>query len=326
MNIKSYVFLVMVCSELACFGMQNNVTQAELDDAAGKGDDAAVKLLIDGDANINADLDRALTFAAANGHDSTVTLLIERGAVNAYYYDLGLCWAAQNGHDSTVALLIERGANVDAGTYCALRTAIEKGHSSIVKLLLRKIPDATVLDNETCNKVVKFLALNPNPPPTIINVDVPRHPSFWQTKTFLWGTAATIFGCVIKMIYESSAIRHMEHFIANKENWMNWGLELTFQELSAMPLKELIGLLAPNISQRYDEMQFESGLMDGDDFLRDTKKEKLLLERYIAQSKGWRRNFFTFSYLEEAEKSLKRITFIREAFINWQESFFSAQS
>ncbi|KAH7228472.1 uncharacterized protein BKA55DRAFT_483902, partial [Fusarium redolens] len=82
---------------------------------------AAVKLLLDKDAKIEAkDSEHGqtpLSWAAREGHEAVVKLLLEEGADIEAKDDFGstpLSCAAKNGRDAVVKLLLEKGANIEA--------------------------------------------------------------------------------------------------------------------------------------------------------------------------------------------------------------------
>ncbi|MEW6298901.1 MAG: ankyrin repeat domain-containing protein [Thermodesulfobacteriota bacterium] len=90
---------------------------AQLIEAAGMGDTAAVRALLDQHVDVNTKNEvfghTALIVAARQGYADTVRLLIERGAdVNAQdkYGTTALQWAEKNGHKDVVRLLKEAGA------------------------------------------------------------------------------------------------------------------------------------------------------------------------------------------------------------------------
>src|SRR5215213_9735886 len=92
----------------------------ELTHAAGTGDAATVKALLDSGVNLNAqdkDGSTPLIQAAWQGHAEIVRLLLSRGAnVNLKSKDGGtaLLWASFEGHTEIVSILLERGADANA--------------------------------------------------------------------------------------------------------------------------------------------------------------------------------------------------------------------
>ncbi len=105
--------------------------------AAGNGDIAAVRKLLDNGYNINtADEDdsTALSAAAGEGFEEIVSLLIEMNAdINS---GEPLTKAAGNKHPDIVKLLIRSGADVNIHNSSPLRSAVMSGNSDIVRILL----------------------------------------------------------------------------------------------------------------------------------------------------------------------------------------------
>jgi len=104
----------------------------------------AVKLLLDGGADVNAQggyYGNALQAASSNGKEAVVKLLLDTGAdVNAQGGEYGnaLQAALAGGNEAVVKLLLDAGADVNAqgGFYGnALQAASYRGHEAVVKLL-----------------------------------------------------------------------------------------------------------------------------------------------------------------------------------------------
>ena len=129
------------------------LVQPTLLEAASRGDESAVRLLLDRGARIDGTSYGSTTplgKAAGGGHESTVRLLLDRGA------DVdGSGWlrvhtplenAAEGGYESTVRLLLDRGADVNGSGWPWFHTplgkAAERGHESTVRLLLDRGADA----------------------------------------------------------------------------------------------------------------------------------------------------------------------------------------
>jgi Cdc6-like AAA superfamily ATPase len=111
------------------------------------GHDAVVQLLLDEDANVNAqggDHGNALQAASVGGHTQVVKMLLEAGAeVNAQGGDYGnaLQAASVGGHTQVVKMLLEAGAEVNAQSRFhsnALQAALSRGHKQVVEILLNK--------------------------------------------------------------------------------------------------------------------------------------------------------------------------------------------
>lgn len=119
--------------------------------AAGGGHLAAMELLVDKGANVNAGPAlvqgrTALQAAASGGHLDAVKLLLDKGAdINAEPAEnqgrTALQAAVEFGHLDVIQLLLDRGANVNAKPASqqgrtALQAAAEGGHLDAMKLLL----------------------------------------------------------------------------------------------------------------------------------------------------------------------------------------------
>jgi ankyrin repeat protein len=118
--------------------------------ASAEGHEAAVKLLLDKSADVNAQgrfYGNALQAASTNGHEAVVKLLLDKGAdvnVQGRPYGNVLQAASASGYEVVVKLLLDKGADVNAqgGFYGnALQAASTKGHEAVVKLLLDKGAD-----------------------------------------------------------------------------------------------------------------------------------------------------------------------------------------
>ena len=88
-------------------------------DAASKGQEAVVRLLLDRGANIeakNEDGHFSLINAIASGHKEALRLLDNGANIEAKNRigNTSLIMAAWNGHDRVVCLLLEKGAKIDA--------------------------------------------------------------------------------------------------------------------------------------------------------------------------------------------------------------------
>lgn len=114
----------------------------ELRRAAGAGDVARVKELLDKGTDVNAANSyggTALAFACDRGHTEVVKLLLERGAnpntQDTFYKLSPVAWAAQRGYVEIVKLLLDRGAAPDPQI---LMTGIYGEQPAIVKLMLER--------------------------------------------------------------------------------------------------------------------------------------------------------------------------------------------
>ena len=128
--------------------------------AAGAGDIAAIKRLIDGGASPNAKDQKgrsALLAAAAGGHDASAAALLRRGAnVNAADSrgKTLLMGAADAGNEAVTKLLLRHGATVDTldgRGQTALTWAAWRGHGGVVDALLAvgAKPDLRGSDGDT---------------------------------------------------------------------------------------------------------------------------------------------------------------------------------
>ncbi|KAI0546418.1 ankyrin repeat-containing domain protein [Xylaria curta] len=123
--------------------------------AAEQGNEAAVKLLLGRDVNVNGPNRRgrtALMRASLRGHDSVIELLLDHNA-NVDASDrsgwTALMWAAKRRHESIVKLLLDHDANInisDKMGRTALIYAAKKGQESIVKILLDHDANVNVKD------------------------------------------------------------------------------------------------------------------------------------------------------------------------------------
>lgn len=127
------------------------VTAAEIHEAAGKGDLAAVKAILKKDPGaVNAssgDGGTALHYAADGGHLDVVSFLLRNGA-EADARNAGdqtaLLYAAYKGHEKIVELLIKQGAAFnyqDTRGRTPLHFAAREGRPEVVELLLSKGAD-----------------------------------------------------------------------------------------------------------------------------------------------------------------------------------------
>ena len=110
--------------------------------AAGAGDVAKVKELLDAGVDVNAANTyggTALAFACDRGQTEVVNLLLERGAdVNAkdrFYGATPLSWAVERGHVEIVRALLAKGATGEAE---ALASGAMSGQAGVVKLILER--------------------------------------------------------------------------------------------------------------------------------------------------------------------------------------------
>ncbi|PMB63909.1 Serine/threonine-protein phosphatase 6 regulatory ankyrin repeat subunit C [Beauveria bassiana] len=114
--------------------------------AAGEGQDAIVKLLLEEGADIDAkdkDGRTPLSWAAEQGHEDVVKILLDNSAdadPRDYSGRTPLSWAAAAGRTSAFALLLDSGnANADSpdnNGRTPLSYAAERGHEAIVHRLL----------------------------------------------------------------------------------------------------------------------------------------------------------------------------------------------
>lgn len=114
----------------------------ELFTAARKGDDAAVKALLEKGVDANAKWrydTTALFFAADRGHTEVVKVLLEHGAkVNVkdtYYGMTPLNRAAGKGHVAVVKMLLDKGAE---GKESALLAGVSANNKDLVEAVLEK--------------------------------------------------------------------------------------------------------------------------------------------------------------------------------------------
>ncbi|MCA1567480.1 MAG: ankyrin repeat domain-containing protein [Acidobacteria bacterium] len=134
----SLPLLLLFAAPLAAFAAQDQSEQ--LFDAARKGDVAAVRVLLDRGADVNAKFRygaTALSYAADRGHLEVVKLLIERKAdlnvKDTFYGATPIIWAAQKGYEKIVEVLLAGGAE---GRDDALHIGAGRGHVALVKVVL----------------------------------------------------------------------------------------------------------------------------------------------------------------------------------------------
>lgn len=156
----------------------------ELRRAAGAGDVAKVKELLDKGTDVNA-ANRyggtALAFACDKGHLEVVKLLLDRGAnpeaEDTFYKAKPVTWAAQRGHLEVVKLLLDRGAALDPQL---LMMGIYGEQPEVVKLALERLKpgegalsDALAAAEQVGNaQVVDLLKAAGAKPPAPANFEV----------------------------------------------------------------------------------------------------------------------------------------------------------
>ncbi|KAH6869155.1 hypothetical protein B0T10DRAFT_594986 [Thelonectria olida] len=109
------------------------------------GDEAAVKLLLEQGADVDARtlFDNPLYAAAKAGHWNVAKLLLEKGADiegKDFWGETALSIAAGAGHEAVVKLLIENGANLsarDSERHTPLWKASTEGYLAVVKVLVK---------------------------------------------------------------------------------------------------------------------------------------------------------------------------------------------
>jgi ankyrin repeat protein len=143
-SLISGILLLLVC---ILPGAWANAQGNDLINAAGKGDLASVRALLDAKADVNAkdtDGGTALTYASQNGHLEVVQALLAKGAdVNAKMPNGGtaLMIASQGGYREVVQALLDAKADVNAKDIdgvTALMRASQNGQLEVVKALLAK--------------------------------------------------------------------------------------------------------------------------------------------------------------------------------------------
>jgi ankyrin repeat protein len=129
------------------------------------GHDTVVQLLLDEDADVNAQggyFGNALQAASGEGHKQIVEILLYRGAdVNAQggNYGNALQAASEKGHEQIVKILLDRGADVNAQGekyYSnALQAASANGCGQIVKILLDRGADVNAQGGENYSNALE---------------------------------------------------------------------------------------------------------------------------------------------------------------------------
>ncbi|GKZ25828.1 hypothetical protein AbraIFM66951_002829 [Aspergillus brasiliensis] len=129
---------------LLTLGMDSNTPEGQylLMEAAMKGNDKRVRLLLDNGASPNKTLagPPAIYRAATHGHDSIVQDLLAAGADPTLRWEDNtspITQAATSGHYGVVKLLLENGVNPDSEDgQIALFLAASEGHEAVVRMLL----------------------------------------------------------------------------------------------------------------------------------------------------------------------------------------------
>lgn len=178
----------------------------ELRRAAGTGDVAKVKELLDKGTDVNAANSygaTALASACDRGHTEVVKLLLERGAnpntQDTFYKLKPMAWAAQRGHVEIVRLLLDRGATADpellmAGIYgeqpVILKLALEQlkpGESALSDALAA----AEQVGNAEIVEILKAAGAKP-PAPATFEVDAATLRSYEGTYEGEGGFTMTV--------------------------------------------------------------------------------------------------------------------------------------
>ena len=139
------------------FSSLQNKGSSPLYQAAARGHEAVVKVLLDSGSNVNqADLEGTppLYIAAERGHEAVVKVLLSNGA-NVHQADkegdFPLSGAAYWGHVAVVTLLLKNGADVnqrDSKGKSSLHDAALRGHEDIVKVLLSNGANVNQVNND----------------------------------------------------------------------------------------------------------------------------------------------------------------------------------
>lgn len=191
---------------LLCAGASAQDPGDELRRAAGAGDVAKVKELLDKGTDVNAANaygGTALASACDRGHLEVVKLLLDRGAnpdaEDTFYKSKPVMWAAQRGHVEIVKLLLDRGATPDPQL---LMMGIYGEQPAVVKLALERIKpgegaltDALAMAEQAGNaEVVEILkAAGAKPPaPASFEVDAATLQSYEGTYEGEGGLAMTV--------------------------------------------------------------------------------------------------------------------------------------
>ena len=122
--------------------------------ASAQGNEAMVKLLLEGGTDIeakNVDGQTPLLWASAQGNEVMVKLLLDRGVdieAKDYASRTPLLWASEQGKEAVVKLLLDRGADIEAKDYARtpLLWALDQGNEAMVKLLLDRGADIEAED------------------------------------------------------------------------------------------------------------------------------------------------------------------------------------
>ncbi|KAI5462028.1 putative ankyrin repeat protein [Mariannaea sp. PMI_226] len=137
--------------------------------AAGRGQAAVAKLLLEKGPQFEEESDTPLLCAVRDGHEAVVKLLLEKGAdIEAKrWYDgqTPLLLATKVGNQAVVKLLVEEGADIEAADeegQTPLLIAIKKGHEAIFKLLLDKGANLEARDRDFSRTPLLYAVRNGN--------------------------------------------------------------------------------------------------------------------------------------------------------------------
>lgn len=182
-GLRLALLLLLAVSTLAA-GASAQDPGDELRRAAGTGDVAKVKELLDKGTDVNAANSygaTALASAADRGHTEVVKLLLDRGAnpdtQDTFYKLKPLSWAAQRGHVEIVRLLLDHGATPGPEL---LIGGIYGEQPAIVKLALERLKpgesalsDALAAAEQVGNaEIVEILKAAGAKPPAPANFEV----------------------------------------------------------------------------------------------------------------------------------------------------------
>jgi len=140
-TLRLLLLLLFLCSFVVAQNPKQELND-QLFEAARKGDAAAVAVLLDKGAEVNAKFRYGTTVlfkAAERGNTEVVKVLLARGAdvsvKDTFYHANAMTWALQNGHVEVVRALLEKSPDDVSDV---LMTGVREGKADYVRLALER--------------------------------------------------------------------------------------------------------------------------------------------------------------------------------------------